>query len=139
MMKLEAPKIDPELLINDILETEIGTIYFYDNIVVMEAKEDSLLSIRTGLSILLNCVKIIGTRPVVYISNRINNYAVDPNDYKFLELVPNLKGIAIVSYSPTALATSKLEARFFRKPFQTFMNMKDATNWANQILHGEVI
>ncbi len=109
MMTLDPPNHTKELLATRVLDTELGTIYFYDNVIVMEGKESVTFSIRTGIFTLLKIVKIVGTKPVVYISNRINSYSVDPNDYKYLEMIPNLKGIAIVSYNEFAGKTAEME------------------------------
>jgi hypothetical protein len=129
-----APRLSEDLQANEVLDTEIGTIYFYDSILVMEAKEDVLISIKTGLSILLDVVKRVGLKPVVYISNRVNSYSVDPNDYKFLNMIPNLKGIAIVSYSEINFQTVDLEKSFIKKPCESFNNLLEAKEWANEVL-----
>ncbi|RMA58909.1 SpoIIAA family protein [Ulvibacter antarcticus] len=117
-----------------VLDTEIGEIKIYDNLIIMEGKEDSLFSFRTGIFILLNLISQVGIRPVVYISNRVNNYSVDPNDYKYLEMIPNLKGIAVVSYSDWAKNAAKLEKRFYKKPFETFGSLDEAKEWASSLL-----
>ncbi|MEL6810944.1 MAG: hypothetical protein AAFP76_06375 [Bacteroidota bacterium] len=137
MNALEAPKFSKDPPVKEVLNTEIGKIYFYDHIVVMEAKENIVLSIKTGIFILLKGLKIVGTRPIVYISNRVNAYSVDPNDYKYLELIPNLKGIAIVSYNPIAHETAKLEKQFFKKPFKTFDTLDAAKEWALEMTYNK--
>lgn len=135
-MITETPILSKQIHLQEVLETELGTIYFYDNIVMMEAKEDVVLSLKTGIFILLKVISMVGTKPVVYISNRINSYAVAPTDYKYLELIPNLKGIAIVNYLEHLQESTELEKRFFKKPFEAFDNLHDAKVWAYQMLHG---
>lgn len=134
-----APRLSDTLLAKEILDTEIGTIYFYDNILVMEGKENSIFSIKTSLFILLKVIKMVGTKPVVYISNRVNSYSVDPNDYKYLEMIPNLKGIATVSYNNITKSSAKLEQKFFKKPFRDFESLDDAKFWAMEVLEGKSI
>lgn len=129
-----APRLSEDHEVKEVLDTEIGTIYFFDNILVMEAKEDVLISIKTGLSILLDVVKRVGLKSVVYISNRVNSYSVDPNDYKFLNMIPNLKGVAIVSYSEVNKQTADLEKSFIKKPCKTFDNLSEAKLWALEVL-----
>jgi hypothetical protein len=129
-----APNHSPQIHLQEVLETELGTIYFYDNIVMMEAKEDVVLSLKTGIFILLKVISMVGTKPVVYISNRINSYAVAPTDYKYLELIPNLKGIAVVNYLPHLRESVELERRFFKKPFESFNCLEDAKKWAQYML-----
>ena len=139
MITLEAPKLSEELNLLEVLETELGDIYIYDSIILMEGKENVTISFRTGIFILLKLISLVKTRPVVYISHRINSYAVDPNDYKYLEMIPNLKGIAIVSYSDFGDATAKLEKRFFNKPFKNFTSLSEAQGWAQDVMNGVII
>lgn len=134
MNNITAPQIADHMPVKEVLHTDIGTIYFYDNILVMEGKQDAVFSIKTGLFILLKVIKIVGTKPVVYISNRINSYSVDPNDYKYLEMIPNLKGIATVSYSNVNKGSAQLEKQFFKKPFYDFDNLDAAKMWALELL-----
>lgn len=122
-----------------VLDTEIGTIYIMDNMIVMEAKPNVNITIRNGMFILLKVVKLCANRPMVYISNRVNSYSVDPNDYKFLEMIPNLKGIAVVTYCPRRKQAALLEERFFRKPFKTFGTLVEAKTWAEDVIEGRVI
>ncbi|MBT8276973.1 MAG: hypothetical protein KJO39_12570 [Bacteroidia bacterium] len=122
-----------------VLNTELGNIYIYDQYVIMEGKENVNISIRNGMPILLKVVKAVGLRSVVYISNRINTYSVDPNDYKYLEMIPNLTGIAVVAYNDYAANTAMLEEKFFRKPFKVFTSMNDAKKWANYVIEGLII
>lgn len=136
---LQAPRLSDTLLAKEVLDTEIGTIYFYDNILVMEGKENAVFCIKTGLSILLKVIKIVGIKPVVYISNRINSYSVDPNDYKYLEMIPNLQGIATVSYNNFTKNSATLEQKFFKKPFRDFESLDDAKFWAMEVLEGKSI
>lgn len=133
-MILSPTKRIKTLLLKDVIETELGNIYFYDSIIMMEAKEDALLSFKTGIFILLKVISKIGTKPVVYISNRVNSYAVAPTDYKYLEMIPNLKGIAVVNYHESRQEAVEIEKRFFKKPFKVFNTLHDARDWADLIL-----
>lgn len=116
------------------LHTEIGTIYFYKKVVVVEAKEGVTLSYSTGFSTLLKGLQITGFRSFIYISNRINSYSVDPNDYKYLNKIPSLKAIAIVSKLDSARQNAMLEKSFSTKDLEIFEDITDAYEWALAIL-----
>jgi len=135
MITLDAPKLSEELNLLEVLETDLGAIYIYDSIIMMEGKENVTISFRTGIFILLKLISLVKTRPVVYISHRINSYAVDPNDYKYLDMIPNLKGIAVVSYSDFGQETAQLEKRFYKKPFKCFTSLSEAEKWAKDLHH----
>jgi hypothetical protein len=117
-----------------LLETEIGTIYFYPDLVIVEAKEGVTLSYKTGFSILLKGLQITGFKPFVYISNRINSYSVDPNDYKYLNKISSLKAIAIVSEFESARQNANLEKAFSRKDLEIFEDIQEAYKWATSKL-----
>lgn len=139
MIAQEAPQLSEALNLLEVLETELGDIYIYDSIIMMEGKENVTMSFRTGIFILMRIISLVKTRPVVYISHRLNSYPVDPNDYKYLEMIPNLKGIAVVSYTDYGTATAKLEKRFFKKPFKNFTSLSQAQVWAQDVIDGVVI
>ena len=131
------PAISP--MARKVFDTELGKIFIYDNLVIMEGKPNVVMTIKTGMSILIDVAKAVGIRPVVYISNRINSYSVDPNDYKYLEMIPHLKGIGIVTYNDRACEIAKLEEHFFSKPFKVFRNLDDAKAWADYVVKGRII
>jgi hypothetical protein len=54
-------------------------------------------------------------------------------------MIPNLKGIGIVTYNEYAFNTALLEEKFFRKPFKVFANLEDAKKWANYVMDGLII
>jgi hypothetical protein len=123
-----------EEVLQETLETEIGLVSFYSNIVVVEANEGITLSYKTGFSVLLKGLKIVGLRPFVYIANRINSYSVNPNDYKYLNNIPTIKAIAIVSQLEKARQSAEWEKSFSTKPLEVFEDLQQAYKWALQIL-----
>lgn len=116
------------------LETDIGMVYFYNGIVVVEANEGVTLSYKTGFSILVKSLNYLGTKPWVYISNRIHSYSIITMDYKYLNNVPTLKAVAIVNYSEIGHLNAELEAKFCKKPIRVFDNLQEAAIWGKGFL-----
>ncbi|MFC7357450.1 hypothetical protein ACFQO1_07110 [Jejudonia soesokkakensis] len=116
------------------LQTELGTLHFFDKLVVLEINSGITLSYKNGASLLAKGISVMGLKPFVLISNRINSYAVDPNDYTYLQKIPTLKGIAIVYHNETSKKNAELEKNFFQKPFKAFSCMEDAVVWSKSIL-----
>lgn len=135
MSKLNPHNLPEEISLSEILESDIGTIYFYPNLVVVEAKEGVTLSYTTGFSLLVSGLRRLGSRPFVYIANRINSYSVNPNDYIYLEKVPSLKGIAIVTPNEIGKKNAEMELNFFNKPMAIFDSISEAYTWGTQILN----
>lgn len=117
-----------------VYDSALGTIYFYQHIVVGEFNEGVNISYQNAFNILLKSLKYIGSRPIVYISNRVNSYSVQPNDYKYLEKVPNIKGIAIVSSDTMGTSSAMLESKFVTKNFALFSTVQEAKEWGMEIL-----
>ncbi|MDP2686392.1 MAG: hypothetical protein Q8O62_04165 [Aequorivita sp.] len=134
MQKISPHNLPPDFQLKKTLETEIGMIYFYDNIVIVEANEGIVFSYKNGFSVLLKTLNILGTKPWVYISNRVQSYSVKPIDYKYLNKVPSLKAMAIVVYSDIAQNNTALESKFCKKPFGVFQNVSDAVIWGKGFL-----
>lgn len=134
MKKVAHHNLPSEFRLQGRLDTDYGVYFFYDDIVVMEAKEGIFLSYSEEVSVLLNILNILDSKPWGYIANRINSYAVQPIDYKYLEEIPTLKALAIVSYNETSYSNAVMESRFFKKDFKTFYNLEDAFKWVKSIL-----
>ena len=114
--------------------SEIGTVYIYERIIVTEFNEGVNVSYTTGFNLLVAVLKHIGNKPYTIISNRINSYSVQPTDYKFLERIPNLKGIAIVAKDAISSANAMLEAKFFTKSFAVFNDLRSASEWSEGLV-----
>jgi|TARA_R100000306_G_scaffold12158_3_gene14275 hypothetical protein len=121
-------------VLKNIMDSKIGTIYFYGNIVIVEAKEGVTLSYKNAFPILVKGLTYLKVSSWVYISNRINSYSLIPQDYKYLEKVPTLKGIAVVAKTNIGLKNTEVEATFFNKPFVSFSNLTEAYNWGKDLL-----
>ncbi|MEP2937332.1 MAG: hypothetical protein ABJM06_02980 [Gilvibacter sp.] len=134
MEKTKSPHFSDGSKLLDVYESRLGTLYFYQHLVIGEFHEGVNLSYQNAFNILLKSLKYIGTRPIVYISNRVNSYSVQPNDYKYLEKVPNIKGIAIVSSDSSGTSSAMLEAKFVNKNFALFSTIQEAQAWGMNIL-----
>jgi hypothetical protein len=116
------------------LDTDIGMIYFYENIVIFEAKEGIIMSYKTGFSILLKGLNYLGSKRWVLISNRVHSYSIKPMDYKYLNKVPTLSAVVVVNYSELGHSNAELEAKFCKKPFHVFDNLTEAVIWGKGYL-----
>lgn len=134
MKMRKAHNIPDTTELKEVFDTEIATVYFYDNIVIVEAVEGITLSYKTGFSLLVKGLKYLGNRPWIYISNRVHSYSVNPNDYKYLDQVPTLKGIAVVNHTESGRKNAQLEASFCKKPFKVFDDLTEAYNWGKEFL-----
>ncbi|MEL6810945.1 MAG: hypothetical protein AAFP76_06380 [Bacteroidota bacterium] len=134
MRKTHTSHLPGHLDLETIIEQKAATVYFYGNFVVVEVNEGVTLSYRTGFSLLIKGLSILKRKPWIYISNRVNSYAVNPTDYKYLNKVPTLKGLVIVDRSTVGKKNASLEANFSDKPFMVVDTMEAAYQWGKALL-----
>jgi len=113
-----------------IIKTKELTISVYNAIAIVEIEEGVAVSSKNGFEIFDRLLSIIGGKPWVYISNRVNSYSLDPNDYTHLNQIPTLKGIGVIQYEKSIKTALELEKMFVKKPFKTFNNLDPAIEWA---------
>ncbi|QLG45128.1 SpoIIAA family protein [Costertonia aggregata] len=118
---------------------DIGRFRFYENITVGEIKEGVHVTFESAVLPLQIAEQIYGDhKPVVYISNRINSYSIDPiGYYEAIKLFPNLKAFAIVSNKRHRKMLASLEKLFMRKPIRVFDTVDEAFEWAAQLLEND--
>ena len=134
MQKTSPHNLPADFQLKKTLDTDIGMVYFYDNIVVFEAKEGIIMSYKTGFSILLKGLNYLGPKRWVLISNRVHSYSIKPMDYKYLNKVPTLRAVGVVNYSEVGHSNAQLEAKLCKKPFQMFDDLTEAVIWSKGFL-----
>ncbi|MBD3861859.1 hypothetical protein [Olleya marilimosa] len=110
------------------------TLLTSDNIIIAEINEGVVLNQDMSDDIIYFSSVVFKNNPFVYITNRINSYAVDPTIYKGVSQVETLKGFAVVSTTLSA-RNAEIERLFLNKPFEIFSDLEEAKLWAIQILN----
>ncbi len=118
---------------------EIGSFRFYSNIMVGEFAEGAHVTKANALRPIQLAQKIYGGEiPIIYISNRLNSYSMDPVGYgEVAEMFPNFKGFAVVSKNKYRRMLAALEKFFIKKPMAVFHNLEDAFVWSGELLEKE--
>lgn len=118
---------------NKIIKTDIGKIYIHNNYMIAEVNEGETVS-QFKYKIVIEAAKTYyKDKPFIYISNRINSYAVDPIVYKKTSEIENLVGFAIVSKNRIALRNTEIESLFSSKPLELFTHLDDALAWVKSV------
>lgn len=113
-----------------ILELEFSHLKFYDHYVISQLKEDVVFDRPQVQELIQVCNAFFKGRKYVYISHRVHNYNVNPTIYLQLQEAKNLSGIAIVSQKTSSLNMAAFEKNFAKVPFEVFLKLKDAKEWA---------
>ena len=72
-------------------------------------------------------------RPFAYISNRKNDYTVDPTSYLKKDEQLNLLGMAVICYSKDSERTANFEKSFYKRPFKVFDSFSNAKKWITSL------
>jgi len=116
------------------LDFFFGEIFVHDNYIIAVMKEG--ITVTPDLNdILFDIVTTyFHSKPFVYITNRINSYAVDPAVYVETAKIYNLIGFAIVSQNNLAFSNTDIEKLFFKKPFVHFDTLNEAIIWSENLV-----
>jgi hypothetical protein len=118
--------------IREIREFEFGVFYYFDGLVISEIKEGIVLEWEMAEMAVLAAQEIFKeNQPIVYISNRINNYSIIATDWvKFFKNRQQLAHYAVVGRTKGNFASVVLEKMFFKNSIVQFQNLDDALLWA---------
>ncbi|PTX42886.1 hypothetical protein C8P64_1409 [Christiangramia gaetbulicola] len=110
------------------------TLEFYDSVVVSTIKEDIVFDQEHVNELRQICSEHFGDKGYVYITNRKNNYNVNPVIYIDLIQTNTLKGIAVISQKMERLQTANFEKKFSPVPYELFQNREEAIAWAQSLV-----
>jgi len=133
-MKLEDSKyINSE---HEEIKLPFGSFYFFEDFVVSELNE--------GVHFDWQRVKILSDlmishygkkrKGIVYISNRVNSYSIEPQSWLKFDKKYNLfQASGIVAYDQRGGLSVVLERLFSKERIKRFRSLKDAIDWANNL------
>ena len=116
------------------IELEFTILEFHSNYVVSRVRENVVFSKKQVTDLVEVCSDFYKRKKFVYLSQRVNNYNVDPTIYLNIGDVMNLAGIGIVSGNSAAIKMANFEQNFSKIPFSIFIEMEDALEWVNELL-----
>ncbi|MCB4808304.1 hypothetical protein LG651_08575 [Tamlana sp. 62-3] len=116
------------------LDLEIGTVKIYKSHLIVEINEGETIT-EVSNNILIDIADAYyPIKPFVYITNRVNSYAVNPEVYAKTSKIPNLAGFSVVSTSNLSINNAEVEKLFINKPFEIFTDLNEAIIWAENIV-----
>lgn len=109
-------------------------LFIFDEFLVCQIREG--MEIHPEHSQNLNEIiqKHFSGKNIVYVSNRVNSYSVDPLTYVETEKIPNLVAIAMVPETPIMKQNAEFEKNFFDKPYEIFDTLSQAIQWVHTII-----
>jgi len=135
VVSIKETTLYPEVLKE--LNYSFGDVFIFSGFVVSEIKSGVNLSWKQHAKHIVDDVSCyLGTdgSDIIYISNRINSYAVMAVDWlKFFKSSYYLKAYYIVSNSPTSKISIMVENLFFNNKIKSFSSLFEAVNWAKNV------
>ncbi|PRP68236.1 hypothetical protein [Nonlabens agnitus] len=101
--------------------------------------QDYLINqIKDGVTVSMEHVHVLrdiieenfGDRDLVYISNRVGSYSVDPLVYPQVTLIDNLLGMAIITDNVLHEKSVQFEQLFYKRELKVFKTFEDSIAWA---------
>lgn len=121
-------------LILDIHLSSHGIYYFFDGFVIAELNEGITGTWESSLDFIKASYNFYGDNGFIYISNRVNEYAVNPSDWlKFFKNKYPLNGFATVSTHNRRLENSTIEKLFITVEHRNFTDLYKAVDWAKKV------
>ncbi|AUS06802.1 hypothetical protein [Pseudotamlana carrageenivorans] len=113
------------------LELPFGNFYLCEKFIISEIHEGVHFDWN---KIMLATKDIIGyyggDAKVAYISNRVNSYSTDPQDWaNVTENTTQITATAIVSYSSMSELNASLEKHFAKLDMETCNSLEEAITW----------
>ncbi|WP_299254593.1 hypothetical protein [uncultured Aquimarina sp.] len=106
----------------------------YQNYMIAVMKEGIVVSEENNSVLIKIAEKHFKKAPFVYITHRVNSYAVDPIIYIKTAEVPNLLGFAVVSNDPKQKIQTTYEKSFFKKELRQFDDIESALAWKDSLI-----
>ena len=116
------------------LRLDFTVLEFFDSYVISSLFDDQVLDQRHVEEMTSACLEFYGDNRFVYISNRRASYNVNPIIYINLNKARILVGIAVVSEDPGSINMANFEKQFSKLPFEVFVYMEDAQEWAEELV-----
>ncbi|WP_452227795.1 MULTISPECIES: hypothetical protein [unclassified Lacinutrix] len=134
-MKLIDSKFAPS--IEGIHVTKFGVVYFFNTFIVTEINEGELFSFASSIQLTNLIFDYYGTNTnLQVISNRINNYSIEPTywfDFYKNENANSLKNVSFVYYNELAYANARLEQTFIKCKSECYKSLHDAIDSISSI------
>ncbi|MCC4214569.1 hypothetical protein [Leeuwenhoekiella parthenopeia] len=125
-------------LIHHVLEEHklpFGVFYFFDSFIISEIAEGVLFDWEKAFTVINLGIQFYGTETnhLNYISNRINDYSIKPQDWlKFLKMGKTFKLFAAVTYREKSMLNLVIERFFYKDAILSFDSLLEAVNFIRE-------
>ncbi|MBR9846267.1 MAG: hypothetical protein GYB35_09250 [Algicola sp.] len=110
-------------------------LFIFDDFIINQVKEG--VSIEPHHNELLNEIvqQHFSNKDMVYVSNRVKSYSVNPLIYPKTEAIPNIIAIAMIPKTDVMKKNAEYERQFYDKPYEIFETLTDAIAWVQELVN----
>ena len=120
------------------IDLEFAHIELFENFLIVTVNEGIVFDTPEVEKIVEISKAHFYERPFGYISNRKNDYTVNPTCYKGAEeSMPHMVGIATLCYSEGSYKTAIFSEQFFSWPHKAFYTIEECVAWINQLIENK--
>ncbi|WP_179345272.1 hypothetical protein [Winogradskyella ursingii] len=112
--------------------------FIFDEFIINQIKEGVVIEPHHNDKLNEVIQEHFSGKDMVYVSNRVKSYSVNPLVYPETKQIPNLIAIAMIPLTETMRKSAQYEKQFFDKPYQIFDSLSKAIQWVHQILNEKV-
>tara|TARA_R110002049_G_scaffold309212_1_gene518703 strand:+ start:29639 stop:30046 length:408 start_codon:yes stop_codon:yes gene_type:complete len=117
------------------LNLKDAELFFFDEFIINQVKEGVVIEPHHN-DILNEHIKAhFSGKNMVYVSNRVKSYSVNPFIYTEVEKIPNLVAIAMIPLTESMRKSAEYEREFYDKPYEIFDSLSKAIAWVHKILN----
>ncbi|WP_445736757.1 hypothetical protein [Mariniflexile sp.] len=109
-------------------------LFIFPNFIINQIKEGAIIDTQHNDKLNHIIYSHFKNRDMVYISNRVKSYTVNPLIYNETEKIPNLLAIAMIPETDMMRKNAEYEREFFNKPYEIFKTLSEAIFWAHKLL-----
>ncbi|MEM6515863.1 MAG: hypothetical protein AAF688_06735 [Bacteroidota bacterium] len=118
----------------EILKLAFCKVEVFQNYMVVIVDEGETIDMPKTQQLINLSKSLFPVKPFVYVTHRVNSYAVDPKVYEPTSKIKNLAGFCVVSLNFMAKTAAEIESLFIKKPFAIFDTMEEAENWIVKVI-----
>lgn len=117
------------------LEFSFGNFYFFENFVVSEINESIHFCWDKILEVIGALIDYYGEkRQIVYISNRVNSYSIEPQLWhRFYDEFDFILATVAVVYNDFGYISATIEKQFIKNSFYRCNSLEEAINWMKHL------
>jgi len=109
--------------------------FIFDQFIINQVKEGVV--IQPHHNDILNEIiqENFSGKDMVYVSNRVKSYSVNPLIYPKAEEIPSLVAIAMIPLTDKMRMNAEYERKFYDNPYGIFDSLSEAIKWVQKILN----